>query len=106
DHAGREVARDQLEHEQILPQSGWVEHDPVEIYQRTCNVIERALSKSNLSAQDLVAVGVTKKREPPVVWNPNTGEPLYNAIVWQDTRTDQIMRRLDQQGSGDTIRRK
>jgi glycerol kinase len=106
DHAGREVARDQLEHEQILPQAGWVEHDPVEIYQRTCDVIERALSKSNLTAQDLVAVGVTNQRETTVVWNPNTGEPLYNAIVWQDTRTDQIMRRLDQQGSGDTIRRK
>ncbi len=106
DHAGREMARDQLEHKQILPQSGWVEHDPVEIYHRTCDVIEGALSKANLDATDLVAVGITNQRETTVVWNPNTGEPLYNAIVWQDTRTDQIMRRLDQQGYGDAIRRK
>lgn len=106
DHAGREVARDQLEHSQILPQPGWVEHDPVEIYQRTWEVIERALSKSDLTAQDLVAIGITNQRETTLVWNPKTGEPLYNAIVWQDTRTDHIMHRLEQQGAGDTIRRK
>lgn len=106
DHAGREVARHQLEHAQILPQAGWVEHDPVEIYQRTCDVIEGALSQANLAAQDLAAIGVTNQRETTVVWNPKTGEPLYNAIVWQDTRTDRIMRKLEQDGSGETIRRK
>jgi glycerol kinase len=106
DHAGREVARDQMEHSQILPQSGWVEHDPVEIYRRTSEVIEGALSKSDLTAQDLVAIGITNQRETTVVWNPKTGEPLYNAIVWQDTRTDRIMHRLEQEGAGDTIRRK
>jgi glycerol kinase len=106
DHAGREVARHQLEHTQILPQAGWVEHDPVEIYQRTRETIERALSKGNLKAQDLAAVGITNQRETTVVWNPKTGEPLYNAIVWQDTRTDRMMRKLEQAGAGDTIRRK
>ena len=106
DHAGREVARHQLEHEQILPQAGWVEHDPVEIYRRTCETIEGALANANLKGQDLVAVGVTNQRETSVVWNPRTGAPLYNAIVWQDTRTDRIMRRLEESGAGDTIRRK
>ncbi len=106
DHAGREVARHQLEHTQILPQAGWVEHAPVEIYRRTCEAIEGALSRANLTAQDLAAVGITNQRETTVVWNPKTGEPLYNAIVWQDTRTDRIMHRLEQDGSGATIRRK
>jgi glycerol kinase len=106
DHAGSEVVRYQLEHKQILPQAGWVEHDPVEIYQRTCDAIEGALSKASLTAEELAAVGITNQRETTVVWNSKTGEPLYNAIVWQDTRTDQIMRRLEQVGGGDTIRRK
>jgi len=106
DHAGREVARHQAEHAQILPQAGWVEHDPVEIYQRVCETIEGAISEANLTAQDLAAVGITNQRETTVVWNPKTGEPLYNAIVWQDTRTDRIMHRLEQDGAGETIRRK
>jgi glycerol kinase len=106
DHAGREVARHQLEHAQILPQAGWVEHDPGEIYECTCAAIEGALSKASLTAQDLSAVGITNQRETTVVWNPKTGEPLYNAIVWQDTRTDRIMRKLEQSGAGETIRRK
>jgi glycerol kinase len=106
DHAGREVARHQLEHRQILPQAGWVEHDPVEIYQRSCDAIEGALSKASLTAQDLAAVGITNQRETTVVWNPKTGEPLYNAIVWQDTRTDRIMRRLEQEGASEKIRSK
>ncbi|CAN5678345.1 glycerol kinase GlpK [soil metagenome] len=104
DHEGREVARHQLEHTQILPQAGWVEHDPVEIYDRTCETIEDSLAKSNLKAQDLAAVGITNQRETTVVWNPKTGEPLYNAIVWQDTRTDGIMLKLEQAGAGDLIR--
>ena len=106
DHAGREVARHQAEHAQILPQAGWVEHDAREIYQRVCETIEGALSKANLAAQDLAAVGITNQRETTVVWNPKTGEPLYNAIVWQDTRTDRIMHNLEQDGAGETIRRK
>ena len=106
DHSGREVARHQLEHRQILPRPGWVEHDPIEIYQRTCETIEGALSSGNLKAQDLTAVGITNQRETTIVWNPKTGEPLYNAIVWQDTRTDRIMRELEQDGAGETIRSK
>lgn len=106
DHAGREVARHQLEHDQILPRAGWVEHDPVEIYRCTCETIEGALAKAKLKTQDLAAVGVTNQRETTVVWNPKTGAPLYNAIVWQDTRTDRIMRKLDQSGAGDIIRSK
>ncbi len=106
DNAGSEVARHQLEHKQILPQAAWVEHDPLEIYRRTCDAIEGALLKANLTAQDLAAVGITNQRETTVVWNPKTGEPLYNAIVWQDTRTDRIMHRLEQAGAGETIRRK
>jgi glycerol kinase len=106
DHTGREVARHQLEHRQILPHAGWVEHDPLEIYQRTCEAIEGALSQAHLSAPDLAAIGVTNQRETTVVWNPKTGEPLYNAIVWQDTRTDQIIHRLESEGAGETIRRK
>src|SRR5882762_8561710 len=106
DHEGREVARHQLEHAQILPQAGWVEHNPVEIYQRTCETIEGALANASLTAQDLAAIGITNQRETSVVWNRTTGEPLYNAIVWQDTRTDRIMRKLEQEGAGDTIRSK
>src|SRR6266498_1036223 len=106
DHGGREVARHQLEHRQILPQAGWVEHDPVEIYARTCEVIEGALANAGLTAQDLVAVGISNQRETTVVWNPKTGKPLYNAIVWQDTRTERIMHKLEQAGAGETIRAK
>ena len=106
DHAGRQVARHQLEHRQILPQAGWVEHDPVEIYRRTCDAIEGALSKANLTAQDLAAIGITNQRETTVVWNPKTGEPHYNAIVWQDTRTARIMHRLEQEGASETVRSK
>ena len=106
DHGGREVARHQLEHGQILPQAGWVEHDALEIYRRTGETIEGALANGNLKAEDLAAVGVTNQRETTVVWNPKTGAPLYNAIVWQDTRTDRIMRKLEQSGAGKTIQRK
>jgi len=106
DHAGRAVARHQLEHRQILPQAGWVEHDPAEIYRRTCDAIEGALSKANLTAQDLAAIGITNQRETTVVWNPKTGEPHYNAIVWQDTRTARIMHRLEQEGASETVRSK
>ena len=106
DHAGREVVRHQLEHKQILPQAGWVEHDPVEIYQRTCETIAGALAKGNLTAPDLAAVGITNQRETTVVWNPKTGAPLYNAIVWQDTRTDRLMHSLEQRGAGTVIRKK
>jgi glycerol kinase len=74
------------EHRQILPQAGWVEHDPLEIAARVDEVIAGALWRSNLTGSDLAAIGITNQRETVVVWNPKTGRPWYNAIVWQDTR--------------------
>ncbi|HVD93988.1 MAG TPA: glycerol kinase GlpK [Vicinamibacterales bacterium] len=94
DKKGTEISRHQLEHEQILPQPGWVEHDPLEIAARTDEVIARAMRNANLSAADLAAIGVTNQRETTIVWNPKTGRPWYNAIVWQDTRTDRIINAL------------
>jgi glycerol kinase len=104
DHPGNEVAKHQLEHEQILPQAGWVEHNPAEIWERTGAVIRTALNSKGLSATDLAAVGITNQRETTVVWNPKTGRPYYNAIVWQDTRTDRIASALEREGKGDVIR--
>ncbi|WP_433468978.1 glycerol kinase GlpK [Spirillospora sp. CA-128828] len=106
DHGGNEVARHQLEHEQILPQAGWVEHNPTEIWERTRAVIQTTLNNANLSHTDLAAFGITNQRETTVVWNRRTGRPYYNAIVWQDTRTDRIASALEREGKGDVIRRK
>ncbi len=104
DHDGAEVGRHQLEHEQVMPRAGWVEHNPLEIWERTQTVIGSTLSHLNLQASDLSALGVTNQRETTIVWNKDTGRPLHNAIVWQDTRTDKIARALDQSGKGDVIR--
>ncbi|MFQ6397443.1 glycerol kinase GlpK [Nocardia sp. KC 131] len=106
DHSGNEIARHQLEHEQILPQPGWVEHNPTEIWERTRAVIQSTLTKADLSAEDFAAVGVTNQRETTVVWNRRTGRPYCNAIVWQDTRTDRIAAELERAGHGEVIRRK
>jgi glycerol kinase len=103
---GSEAGRHQLEHEQILPRAGWVEHNPIEIWERTSSVLMSALNSTNLSANDLVALGITNQRETTVVWNRRTGRPYYNAIVWQDTRTDRIASALDRDGHGDVIRHK
>ncbi|RFU38577.1 glycerol kinase [Actinomadura logoneensis] len=104
DHGGNEIARHQLEHEQILPKAGWVEHDPTEIWERTRAVIQSTLNRANLSHTDLAAFGITNQRETTVVWNRRTGRPYYNAIVWQDTRTDRIASALERDGRGETIR--
>ena len=106
DHNGLEVGRHQLEHEQILPRPGWVEHNPTEIWGRTQTVVTSALNNTNLKATDIAALGITNQRETTIVWNRKTGQPYYNAIVWQDTRTDQIAAALDRDGRGDVIRRK
>jgi glycerol kinase len=90
DHAGNEQGKYQLEHEQILPKAGWVEHNPVEIWERTVSVMRSAMGQKGLSATDLAACGITNQRETAVVWDRKTGRPYYNAIVWQDTRTDRI----------------
>jgi glycerol kinase len=105
DHGGNEVARHQLEHEQIMPQPGWVEHDPTEIWERTRAVIETGLRRASLQAADLAAVGIANQRETTLVWNRRTGQPYYNAIVWQDTRTDWIAAALERDGRGDIIRK-
>src|SRR5512140_440158 len=91
DHGGNEIARHQLEHQQIMLKAGWVEHDPLEIAARADEVIARAMRNANIEASDLAAIGITNQRETTVVWNPKTGRPWYNAIVWQDTRTDYIV---------------
>jgi glycerol kinase len=106
DHGGNEVGRHQLEHQQILPRAGWVEHNPVEIWERTSSVIQTGLNKTGLTHKDLAALGITNQRETTVVWDRHTGRPLYNAIVWQDTRTDRIASALDRDGRGDVIRQK
>jgi glycerol kinase len=106
DHDGAEVGRHQLEHEQILPRAGWVEHNPVEIWERTGSVLATALNTTKLGVSDLVALGITNQRETSLVWNRHTGRPYYNAIVWQDTRTDRIASALDRDGRGDVIRQK
>ncbi|MGI8536651.1 MAG: FGGY family carbohydrate kinase, partial [Mycobacteriales bacterium] len=106
DHSGNEVGRHQLEHEQILPQAGWVEHNPVEIWERTSSVIQTALGKAKLDTSDLAAVGITNQRETTVIWDKRTGRPYYNAIVWQDTRTDRIASALERDGHGDLIRQR
>ncbi|HEX9116673.1 MAG TPA: glycerol kinase GlpK, partial [Anaerolineae bacterium] len=106
DHAGGVVGLHQLEHQQIYPKPGWVEHDPMEVWGRTQEVITGAMNKLNLQPEDLAAIGVTNQRETTVVWNPKTGKPYYNAIVWQDTRTDQICNQLAKDGGQDRFRPK
>ncbi|MEM8530272.1 MAG: glycerol kinase GlpK [Chloroflexota bacterium] len=106
DHSGRVIAADQREHEQIFPKPGWVEHNPEEIWQRTQGVVQGALTKANLTPSDLMAVGITNQRETTVVWNRKTGKPVYNAIVWQDTRTDQLVNMFAKDGGQDRFRAK
>jgi glycerol kinase len=106
DHAGKVVGVDQKEHEQIYPKPGWVEHDPLEIWQRCEEVIKGALKKTGAKASDLAAVGVTNQRETTVVWEKSSGKPVYNAIVWQDTRTDQIVNEFAKDGGQDRLRPK
>jgi glycerol kinase len=106
DRAGKVAALDQKEHQQIFPRPGWVEHDPLEIWVRTQEVIAGALGKGGLAAPDLAAVGITNQRETTVVWDRVTGQPVYNAIVWQDTRTADLCNKLARTGGQDRFRRK
>ncbi|WP_423859487.1 FGGY family carbohydrate kinase, partial [Arachnia propionica] len=94
DHAGRIVAVGQKEHEQIFPRAGWVEHNAVEIWDNVREVVAQALAKAQLNKENLAAVGITNQRETTLVWDKKTGEPVYNAIVWQDTRTQKIVEEL------------
>ncbi len=94
-HAGEPVGIHQMEHEQIYPKPGWVEHDAMEVWARTQDVVKGAMKAANCTAADLAAVGITNQRETTLVWDKTTGKPLYNAIVWQDTRTDKICKELE-----------
>ena len=100
DHAGTIVETAQLEHEQIFPRAGWVEHDAEEIWKNTREVTANVLARANLTFGDIVAVGITNQRETAVVWDKTTGTPVYNAIVWQDTRTAKIAEELGALGGG------
>jgi glycerol kinase len=104
DHGGQVVSVDQKEHEQIYPKPGWVEHDAMEIWQRTQEVIKAGLGK--VEASDIAGVGVTNQRETTIVWERSSGKPVHNAIVWQDTRTDQICNELSADGGQDRFRDK
>ncbi|MCS5721794.1 glycerol kinase GlpK [Herbiconiux sp. CPCC 203407] len=104
DHSGSIVSTGQLEHKQIFPKAGWVEHDPKEIWDNTREVIGQALSKANITRHNVKAVGITNQRETAVVWDKNTGEAVYNAIVWQDTRTQEIVDRFSADGGAERFK--
>src|ERR671914_1784879 len=98
DHGGQVVSVAQKEHEQIYPKPGWVEHDAKEIWARTQEVVQEAVDAAGASADDIAGLGITNQRETSVVWDRNTGEPVMNAIVWQDTRTDRLVDELSRDG--------
>ncbi len=100
DHSGSVVAVEQVEHEQIFPRAGWVEHDGTEIWDNTRKVVAGSLAKANVTSKDIVAAGVTNQRETAIVWEKSTGKPIHNAIVWQDTRTQKICDELAALGGG------
>jgi glycerol kinase len=104
DHGGNVVAVEQHEHEQIFPKPGWVEHDANEVWQRCRQVMDGALEKAGASADDIAGIGITNQRETTVVWDRNTGEPVHNAIVWQDTRTDKLVTELSGDKGQDRFR--
>jgi len=104
DRQGEMVSIDQREHEQIYPRAGWVEHNPAEIWRNTQTVIQGALAKKGLTPADVASVGVTNQRETTVIWNRRTGEAMHNALVWMDTRTDDLVREFTRDGGQDRLR--
>ncbi len=104
DHSGTIVAADQKEHGQIYPRPGWVEHDALEIWESTQRVVRGAMEKSGAEVAEIAAIGITNQRETTVVWERETGRPVHNAIVWQDTRTDSICAELAQGEGQDRFR--
>src|SRR2546429_5457943 len=104
DRSARIAAVSQKEHEQIYPKPGWVEHDALEILRRTEEVVAEALSQRGLRASDLAAIGITNQRETTVVWERKTGKPISNAIVWQDTRVSDAVKRFSATGGQDRFR--
>ncbi len=105
DKSGNIIASNQIEHKQIFPKPGWVEHDPMEIWENTKTVIKATLEKGNISPNDIASLGITNQRETTVVWNRKTGKPYYNAIVWQDTRTKDYIDRISKE-EAELLRRK
>ena len=106
DHQGQIAGVDQMEHEQIFPRPGWVEHDPSEIWENSRRVIKGAMGKLGITGKDIAAIGITNQRETAVVWDKQTGKPYHNAIVWQCTRTDEICNALEKEGGQDRFRKK
>jgi glycerol kinase len=106
DHSGRVVSVAQKEHEQIYPKPGWVEHDAKEIWARSQEVLDEALSEAGAGPDDIAGLGITNQRETTLVWDRNTGEPVHNALVWQDTRTDKLVDELSADGGQDRFREK
>ncbi|WP_435110537.1 glycerol kinase GlpK [Nocardiopsis synnemataformans] len=104
DRDGRIVSVDQREHRQIFPKPGWVEHDAVEIWTNVEAVIQGALDKNDITPDQIAAIGITNQRETTLVWDRETGEPVHNAIVWQDTRTDDLVRELGGEEGQDRFR--
>lgn len=104
DHQGNIIAMDQREHQQIYPKAGWVEHDAQEIWQNTQKTVARALEKANIDASDIAAVGITNQRETTLLWDKKTGEPLHNALVWMDTRTDRLVEQFSKDEGPDRLR--
>lgn len=106
DKAGNPVSMAQKEYHQIYPQPGWVEHDPMEIWQTQLEVAQRALTQKGLNASDIAAIGITNQRETTILWDKRTGKPIHNAIVWQCRRTAQMCEKLKEQGYTDFFRKK
>lgn len=106
DHAGAIVSVAQKEYKQIFPKAGWVEHNPREIWASQASTIIEALTQAGISTTDIAALGITNQRETTIVWDASTGEPVYNAIVWQDRRTAEYCRQLTERGEAERIRRK
>src|SRR5918994_1449332 len=106
DHGGQVVSVAQKEHEQIYPKPGWVEHDAKEIWARTQEVADEAMQSAGASAEDIAGVGITNQRETTLVWDRNTGEPVHNALVWQDTRTDRLVDEFSRDGGQNRFQEK
>ena len=106
DAEGAEVSRCQLEHSQVLPRPGWVEHDPREIWDRSCEVIATAMARAGIGPSDLAAIGIANQRETTLVWDRRNGRPLANGVVWQDTRTAHLVAELERDGTGAVVRQR
>jgi glycerol kinase len=106
DHAGQVVANAYEKHEQIYPEPGWVEHDPIEIWENTQSVVKAGLDQEGLDASQLEAIGITNQRETTLVWDADSGKPVHNALVWQDRRTTDRVEELEEEGKVEWIREK